>query len=155
MAIKITLFITLVLYAAVISQSLFYALAMTGATKKMPAPVYIETRQLLTSELQTSLGTLYYFTLAASVALTTFSVVNPGGLLFITSVVALMALVADIVLAVKGNVPLNKAIDQWTTASYPSNWQQYRSKWFTLYHTRQVINTIGFVTLVAGMIFGI
>ncbi len=155
MLIKITLFITLVCYAFVISQSFFYVLAMSDATKKMQASVYIETRKLIDQELQQSGYLMYYITLAASVALTAFSVVNPSGLLFICSVVALIALVVDIAVAIKGNIPLNRAISEWTPSAYPGNWQQYRSRWFSFYHIRQGVNIAGFLTLLAGLVFGL
>ena len=155
MAIKITLFITLLMYAVVISQSFFYILAMSVTLKKMRAQTYIETRNLLTTNLQAPLQIVYYTTLSASVLLTAFCVVNPGGLLFITSLIALVALLADVVLALKGNIPLNKFINSWTSWDYPDNWQQYRAQWFNLYHIRQVLNITGFVSLLAGLIFGI
>jgi len=155
MAIKITLFITLLMYAAVISQSFFYILAMSVTLKKMRAQTYIETRNLLTANLQAPLQIVYYTTLSASVLLTGFCVVNPGGLLFITSLIALVALLADIVLALKGNIPLNKFINSWTSWDYPDNWQQYRAQWFNLYHIRQALNITGFISLLAGLIFGI
>jgi len=154
MEIKITLFITLLMYAFVISQSFFYILAMSTTLKKMQASTYIETRNLLTQNLQAPLQIVYYTTLGASVLLTAFCVVNPTGLLFISSVIALIALVADVLLAVKGNVPLNNYINSWTTSNYPENWKQYRSKWFTLYHVRQALNITGFVSLLTGLIFG-
>jgi uncharacterized membrane protein len=81
--------------------------------------------------------------------------VNPGGLLFITSVISLVALLADVVLALKGNIPLNKYINSWSSWDYPDNWQQYRAQWFNLYHIRQALNITGFVSLLAGLIFGI
>ena len=155
MAIKITLFITLLMYAVVISQSFFYILAMSVTLKKMRAQTYIETRNLLTTNLQAPLQIVYYTTLSASVLLTAFCVVNPGGLLFITSFVALVALLADVVLALKGNIPLNKFINSWTSWDYPDNWQQYRAQWFNLYHIRQALNITGFISLLAGLIFGI
>ena len=154
MEIKITLFITILMYAFVISQSFFYILAMSGTMKKMQAETYIETRNLLTRNLQTPLQFVYYTALASSLLLTAFCVVNPSGLLFICSVIALIALVADVLLAVKGNVPLNNFINSWTVINYPENWKQYRSKWFTLYHVRQALNITGFVSLLAGLIFG-
>ena len=155
MLIKITLFITLLTYAIVISQSFFYILAMSVTLKKMRAQTYIETRNLLTETLQAPLQVVYYTTLAASVLLTSFCVVNPGGILFITSVIALIALLADVLLALKGNIPLNKFINSWTSQDYPYNWRQYRAKWFTLYHVRQALNITGFVSLLAGLIFGL
>ena len=154
MEIKITLFITMLMYAFVISQSFFYILAMSGTMKRMQAETYIETRNLLTKNLQTPLQLVYYTALASSILLTAFCVVNPSGLLFICSVIALIALVADVLLAVKGNVPLNNFINSWTAINYPENWKQYRNKWFTLYHVRQALNITGFVSLLAGLIFG-
>ncbi len=155
MGIKITLFITMLLYVFVISQSFFYILAMSSTLKKMQAETYIETRNLLTERLKTPLQIIYYATLGSSVLLTSFCVVNPSGWLFICSIIALIALLADVILAVKGNIPLNTFISSWTTANYPSDWKQYRSKWFTLYHVRQVLNITGFVSLLAGLVFGI
>ena|SRR5688572_9382429 len=154
MEIKITLFITLLMYAFVISQSFFYILAMSSTLKKMQVETYIETRNLLTQNLQMPLQLVYYITLAASVLLTAFCVVNPSGWLFICSVIALVALLADVVLAKKGNIPLNNQISSWTNVNYPPNWKHYRTKWFTLYHIRQALNITGFVSLLAGWVFG-
>ena len=154
MEIKITLFITLLMYAFVISQSFFYILAMSSTMKKMQVETFIETRNLLTKNLQVPLQVVYYTTLGAAILLTSFCVVNPSGWLFISSVVALVTLLADVALATKGNIPLNKAINSWTTINYPPNWKQYRAKWFTLYHIRQVLNITGFISLLAGLVFG-
>ena len=154
MNIKITLFITILLYAAIISQSLFYILAMSKVMKNMQVATYIETRKLLDKHLRVSLPVVYYGSLIASIALTAFCLVNSSGLLFICSIIALVCLVADLVLIVKGNIPLNKIFNSWTTTNYPSNWQQYRSKWFSFYHIRQLTNMIGFLSLLTGIIFG-
>ncbi|MDP4263364.1 MAG: hypothetical protein Q8941_12630 [Bacteroidota bacterium] len=154
MEIKITLFITLLLYTLVISQSFFYILAMSRVLKNMQPATYIESRQLLDASLQGSLGPVYYLALAASVALTAFCVINPSGLLFVCSVIALLSLIIDVVLSLKGNVPLNKIINTWTVSDYPGNWKEYRSRWFAIYTIRQVVNSTGFVSLLAGLIFG-
>jgi uncharacterized membrane protein len=154
MEIKITLFITLLLYAFVISQSFFYILAMSSTLKKMQAGTYIETRNLLTQTLQAPLQVVYYTALGATLLLTAFCVVNPGGWLFISSLIALVVLIADVLLAIKGNIPLNNYINSWTANNYPENWKQYRSKWFSLYHIRQALNITGFISLLAGLIFG-
>lgn len=155
MLIKVTLFITLLMYAFIVGQSFFYILALSNATKKMQAIAYIETRKLIDAELQSKLSLVYYAALAASILLTAFSVVNPNGILFINSVIALIALVIDVAVAVKGNVPLNKTINSWSETQYPDNWQQVRSKWFSIYHVRQVVNIMGFVSLLAGLVFGL
>jgi len=154
MEIKITLFTTLLLYAFVISQSFFYILAMSRVTKSMQAVTYIESRQLLDKNLQSSLSLVYYLALASSIALTAFCVINPSGILFVCSVVSLVSLIIDVVLTLRGNVPLNKIINTWTASNYPADWKVYRSKWFFVYNLRQVANIIGFISLLAGLIFG-
>jgi|SRR6185295_100588 len=154
MEIKITLFTTLLLYAFVISQSFFYILAMSRVTKSMQAVTYIESRQLLDKNLQSSLSLVYYLALASSIALTAFCVINPSGILFVCSVVSLVSLIIDVVLTLRGNVPLNKIINTWTASNYPADWKEYRSKWFFVYNLRQVANIIGFISLLAGLIFG-
>lgn len=154
MEIKITLFITLLLYAFVISQTFFYILAMSRVTKSMQPVTYIESRHLLDKNLQSSLSLVYYLALAASFALTSFCVINPSGVLFICSIISLVSLIIDVALSLKGNVPLNKIINTWTASNYPANWKEYRSKWFMIYNIRQIANIIGFVSLLAGLIFG-
>jgi uncharacterized membrane protein len=154
MEIKITLFITLLLYAFVISQSFFYILAMSNVLKNMQPSTYIESRKLLDKNLRTSLSIVYYLALIASVLLTAFCVINRSGVLFICSIIALAALLADIALTIKGNKPINETINTWSVSNYPSDWKEYRSKWFMIYNIRQVANIIGFVSLLAGLVFG-
>ena len=154
MEIKITLFITLLLFAFVISQSFFYILAMSNVLKSMQPSTYIESRKLLDKSLRASLPVVYYLTLIASVALVAFCVINPSGVLFICSIIALAALLADLALTIKGSRPINETINTWSAADYPANWKEYRSKWFAIYNIRQVANIIGFVSLLAGLVFG-
>src|SRR5215218_10437094 len=155
MLIKITLVITIVLYAFIVAQSLFYILAMSSATKKMHPAVYIETRKLIDHELQSTLALVYYAALAVSIALIAFCVVNPNGILFTCAIIGLVALLLDVAIALKGNVPLNRTINSWTASEYPGNWKQVRTRWFTLYHIRQFMNIAGFLALVIGMVFGL
>lgn len=155
MLIKVTLLITMLLYAFIVAQSFFYILAMSKASKKMKAAAYIETRQLIDHQLRTTLSLVYYSAVTASIALIAFCVVNPGGLLFTCAIIALGALIVDVVLALSGNVPLNRTIDTWTSTAYPQNWQQVRAKWFTLYHIRQAFNIGGFIILLFGIVFGL
>jgi hypothetical protein len=154
MEIKITLFITVMLYAVVISQSFFYMLAMSNVTKSMQPGTYIESRKLLDQNLSSSLKTVYYLAVAASILLVSFCVINPSGLLFICSVVALLSLIIDVVFSLKGNVPVNKIINTWTISDYPANWKEYRTKWLSVYNIRQAAYIIGFVSLLTGLIFG-
>lgn len=155
MAIKISLFITLSLYATVISQSLFYILALSRTMKNMQVATYIESRKLLDSSLRNSLSTVYYLTLAASILLTGFASTNPSGILFICSIVALISLVVDVALTLSRNIPLNNVINTWTPTDHPANWKEYRTRWFHFYQLRQVANITGFAALLAGLILSL
>lgn len=144
----------MLLYAVVSSQSFFYMLAMSNTMKNMQAGTYIESRKLLDKNLKASLQTVYYLALAATFALVVFCVTNPTGLLFISAIVALVLLLADAILALKGNIPLNNIFNSWTSSNYPANWKEYQSKWFTIYNVRQAANILGFLMLLAGLVFG-
>jgi hypothetical protein len=144
MNIKITLFITLFLYAVIISQRMFYILGMSKVLNGMQAIACIDTRKLPGQHLRASPRIVYYVSLIASVALIAFCLVNSSGLLFICTVIAPVCLLVDLVLTGKGNIPINKIFNSWMATDYPADRQQYRSRWFSFYHMRQHANMIGF-----------
>jgi hypothetical protein len=49
---------------------------------------------------------------------------------------------------------LNKVINGWTSQHYPEDWQRVRNRWFFLYRIRQAVNITGFISLLAGWVFG-
>jgi Cyclic nucleotide-binding domain len=77
----------------------------------------------------------------------------PGSVLFIAAAIAFVALVVDTLLTVKGNLPINDIINTWSP-DHPTNWADYRTKWFGIFQYRQMANIIGFVCLMIGGIFG-
>jgi uncharacterized membrane protein len=129
-------------------------LAMSRVLRGMQPATYIESRQLLDKSLRNSLPSVYYFALICCIVLTAFCVTNPSGPLFICAVTALVALVIDLVLTIGASVPLNRLINSWTQTNYPHNWKMYRNRWQRIYNVRQAANIIGFISLLAGIIFG-
>ena len=146
--------LNLIGFAAIASQPLFYLLALTDSQKKLRAPAYIELRKLLDKNLRVKLKMLYYATLLTALLLTvlTFSAETP--LRFVTACVALCALIADVVISLKRNVPINELINKWDADAYPRHWQLIRRKWFYFYQIRQAIGIIGFISLLIGVVFG-
>ena len=153
MLIKIVLFINLLSYAVIVSQSFMYILALKNTQLALRAPGYIEMRQLIDMNMRSRFRYVLYLALAGSLALLILHVNNPGSISFITAAIAFVALVIDIVLTVKGNLPVNDVINGWTPESYPANWQEVRQQWFTIFQYRQIANITGFVSLLAGMVF--
>jgi hypothetical protein len=75
-------------------------------------------------------------------------------MLFIGSAIALVTLILDILLTIKGNMPINNMINTWTEDNYPADWQLYRAKWLSIFEKRQIANIIGFLCLLMGTVFG-
>lgn len=151
---KIILFATVLFYSVVVSQSFMYMLSLKNTQLALSGSAYTEVRQLTDA----SMNTLFRYVMYVAILLTLLHVVSnikaPTSLMFITAVIALIALVVDGIITLKGNVPINQVIDNWSPADLPANWKDVRQSWFNVFQWRQVINTAGFVSLLTGAIFG-
>ncbi len=61
--------------------------------------------------------------------------------------VALVLTVVAMVVAVRGNVPLNCQMDQWSASSLPDHWEEIRDQWLLYHRLRGIAEVAGFVTL--------
>ena len=154
MFVKLVQLVDLLAYAFVASQAFFYLLAMSKAQKNLGPSSYTELRNLLDKNLQISLRIVYYSALGASLLWLVLSVMNLSLLHQVTSAIAMVALLVDMLFLFKGDIPINKIISGWTPDNYPADWESYRRKWFGFYHRRQVADIIGFVSLLVGAVFG-
>lgn len=154
MYLKVLLLLNLIGFAIIASQPLFYLLALADSQKKLRATAYIELRKLLDKNLRLKLRALYYSTFLSVVLLAIASFSTTAPLYFITACIALCALIADMAISLKRNVPINNLINKWDADAYPRHWQLIRRKWFYFYHIRQVVALIGFAALLVGVVFG-
>jgi uncharacterized membrane protein len=154
MYLKCLMLLNLIGFAVIASQPLFYLLALTDSQKKLRAPAYIELRKLLDKNLRIKLKVFYYATLLTAVLLTVLTFSPAAPLRFITASIALCALIADIAISLKRNVPINNLINNWDADAYPRHWQLIRRKWFYFYKIRQAIGIVGFISLLVGVVFG-
>lgn len=154
MLLKILMLVNLLSYSWIVGQAYMYIIALSDVSKKLDAASYIHFRQLTDANFMAKYKYVIYGSLLTSLLLCLFTAGKPTGFLFISSVIAFAALIADVLLAIKGNIPINKRINSWTTENYPANWQTYRDKWLQVYSKRQVANIVGFTSLVLGAIFG-
>ena len=154
MEINIIVFINLLLYAILVSQSFSYIIALGNVQKNLSPVTYIEVRKLLDRNFRKKYTWVVYMVLVSTTLLSVLCSVQPDCLLFITSVIAWIALIIDVLLAIKGNMPINATINNWTEETYPRNWNEYRKKWFSIYTKRQVVTIIGFLSLLTGVVFG-
>ena len=154
MEIKVIMLINLLAYSFIVSQSFSYIIALRNVQRNLQPGAYIEVRKLMDKNFQKKFRIVFYISLLTCTVLTILSSMNLTGLLFITSTTALAGLVIETILTLKGNMPINKVINTWTSDNYPVNWQDYRTKWLSIFAKRQVVNIIGFLSLLVGAVFG-
>ena len=153
MEIKIIQFVNLLLYSIIVSQSFSYIISLTAVQLQMDASNYIPFRQATDKAFHARYKPVVYASLVTNIILLAVTAAHITGIIFITTLIALLALAGDIVIALKGNIPINNMINEWTIDQYPSDWKEYRVKWLSLFQKRQFLNIIGFMSLLAGAVF--
>ena len=155
MEVRIVMLINLLAWSFIVSQSFTYIIALDNVQRCMDAASWIELRKLLDRNYRLKFRFVFYTVLVTSPLLTLLCCMDPGSILFITSAIALVAIIADTVLMLKGNMPVNNLINTWGRDNYPENWQRYRSRWLYIFQWRQVANITGFGSLLAGAVLGL
>lgn len=154
MIIKLLFFFNLFVYAVIVSQSFMYMIALRNIQERLEAASYIELRKLLDENFTAKFKWVMYAGLLLSLMLLIITAQQSTGILFLSSFFAFLGLLADAVVTTNGNLPLNTFIRSWTADQYPGDWKMYRSKWLLFLSWRQVANISGFVSLLAGAVFG-
>jgi hypothetical protein len=90
---------SLLLFATVVSQPLFYWLALGRATRQLSARAYVELRQQVNLAIKQRLTRLYLGTLLSLLGLIVYAFVERAWWLAMGAWVALIALVLEVVLA--------------------------------------------------------
>jgi hypothetical protein len=155
MIVNIIFLVTLLAYSIIASQSFMYILALKEVQLKLGAASYTELRKLIDNSMRKNFKYVVYAALLFNLALVVIATIKcPGSLLFITAAIAFVALVADILLTLKGNLPINDIINTWSPGNYPANWADYRKNWFHIFLYRQIANITGFLSLLIAAVFG-
>lgn len=153
MANKITLLISLLSYAFIVSQSFMYILSLRKAQLDLSAGSYIELRHLIDVNMRANFRWPTYLALLSTLALAIMNIDAPAGMFFVCTVIAFAGLVIDVILTLKRSIPLNNIINKWTPTNYPGNWAAARKQWLDVFRYRQIVNTIGFISLLIGGVF--
>ena len=151
---KILLLLTLLAYSMVVSQSFMYLLSLKTVQLNLDAEAYTQVRKLIDSSMRANFKYVIYAALLATLLLAVLSAKNPGSLLFISSVIAFIALVLDVLIMMKGNLPINDVINTWTAGNIPADWTSYRDQWLQLFGYRQMASIVGFLSLLIGAVWG-
>ena len=153
MATQIILLFDLIFYSIIAAQSISYIISLTDVQQRMNVNEYIVFRNLTDQNFRLKFSKVVYATLLSSLALVIISIIHFNIVLLICAVTALLAFIIDIMIMLKGNLPINDIINTWTYENYPPNWNEYREKWLGYFRLRQIANLTGFVSLLLGSVF--
>ena len=153
MELKILIFLNVLVYSVIVSQSFMYMIALRNVQENMGAGFYIELRKLLDRNFLKKFKFVVYTALLLSCLLMLAAFFQSSVLFLVGSVLAFAGLLVDVLLAVKGNMPINRIINSWTLETFPANWVEYRSRWLYWFSWRQVANISGFIALLIAAIF--
>jgi hypothetical protein len=151
---KVILFTSILSYSVVVSQSFMYILALKNTQLALGGSSYTEVRQLIDANMMTYFKYVVYVVLLANLLLVVVNFGTPMSLSFVTALIAFIALIVDTTLTLKGNVPLNHIINAWSPENYPASWKEIRQQWLVVFQYRQIVNILGFLSLLAGAVFG-
>jgi uncharacterized membrane protein len=154
MTIKVLLFTTVLLYSCIVSQSISYIISLQDVQQNMEARAFILFRQRTDKNFRSKFSIITWGVLCCNVLLAGVCGCYNNAFLTVCACLSLLALVADSLLAVKGNQPINRIINTWTPEKHPPNWTDYRDDWLMIFRLRWCINLGGFICLVAGLVFG-
>ena len=131
-----------------------YIVALKNVQMDMGGGSYIQLRKLLDSNFRANYKYAVYAALIMSLLFVLINIKSPGSILFITASVSFIAMIADLLLMMKGNIPINNLINTWTPVQYPDNWAEHRAKWLQIFYYREIATITGFISLVIGAVFG-
>jgi len=152
MVIDAILLLTLVAYSVIVSQSFMYILSLKNVQLNLDINAYIQVRKHLNANMNSKFRYVTYIALLSNLALVIFMFPTMSSPLFSAAVVGFAGLIVDTSITVKGNLPINAIMDQWSSENYPKEWAMYRYKWLWLFKYRQIANVTGFLALLIGAI---
>jgi hypothetical protein len=152
MLIGLLALITVLLYAVVVSQPLFYALALGRASTALGAASYVELRQRINAAIAGPLVRVYAAAFAAASALAVVALVSGKWPTALGGAIGASGLVLDLAIAVRRNVPINRRMDGWTATTIPDDWMDHRSRWSAALTLRGWLLGACFLALVAGIV---
>jgi len=150
---SIASFICLLFYSVIAAQSISYFISLTDVQQKMNVKEYISFRHLTDKNFRAKFAFFVYGSLLSNLALVAISIIDLNYTLLIASAISFIALIIDTRFTLKGNMPINNAINTWTLENYPADWESHRTKWLQYFRYRQIANLTGFACLVAGVVF--
>ena len=151
---KIVILLYLLAYSFIVSQSFSYIISLTNVQKNLPVLSYIEFRKLTDKNFRAKFKWVFYAALLLGPVAAWLTSNEPTGLLFIGVAISYIAFWIDAIIMLKGNMPINNAINTWSAENFPADWAVQRNRWLYFFRLRQIMNITGFISLLVGVVFG-
>jgi hypothetical protein len=150
---KIIAFFNVLLYSLIAGQGFYMLLGGSQALKQLSVGAFIEQRQSVDKAITRNLSLSYLLTLAYSASYIFLLVWNKTPQLQLTTaILAFLLFLADLFLAIRGNVPINKEIDSWQENAHPMDWTTYRDLWIKYMAWRNWLAILALVVFLFGLI---
>jgi uncharacterized membrane protein len=150
---KILRLLHLFCYLLVTCQVLFYLVVFSDALRMTPVENFLEHRKIVNLLIGERYRVIYYSCLATSIGMVIIAFRQPSNMITITAIIALVCLIADLVITIKGNMPLNDLIDTFIPGTDTARWDTLRTDWLNYFRYRGILSTIGMMSLLAGTVF--
>ncbi|UYQ92888.1 DUF1772 domain-containing protein [Chitinophaga horti] len=150
MILQFVLLIQLLAFGILAGQSFYYLVCFSSVLRDLPAREYILIRQSIDRHIIKPFKITYlvgFFSCLASVCLLLAASFQWRHAWWYA---AILFFLFDLLLALKGNNPINKEIAGWNAEHYPADWQVYRDRWAKIFAWRKVL-AVGYFILM--MIF--
>jgi hypothetical protein len=116
---------------------------------KLSAPTFIEWFQKIDPYMKVRARQLSVGQLLLTISLIGLTLDRSSSLAFWLTVAALVSSTVAAVIAVRGNVPQNRQMDQWSPAAPPADWERVRDRWLRYHSQRGAAETAGFLAMLA------
>lgn len=144
--------ILILLYLIIVSQGLFYLFALSKAFAEISIDAFAENRKAIDLVIGDRLRFTYIASLIVCISILIMNIKNPGSLLFITTLISFICLLSDLILIVKFNLPINQAFHTYASHNHSLDWNALRHEWLKVINYRGLIQIIGFISLLAGIV---
>jgi len=142
----------LLFYLVVASQGLFYFVGVHKALASISLDAFAEQRKAVDLAVAGPLKFIYIGgLLIGSFALLLFRK-HYCTLEYITLAIAFLFMSADVIVASKGNIPINQAFHYYPSSNDLTTWNELREQWLRFILIRGGLSVTGLLTLLAGFI---
>lgn len=137
----------LLFFLIIVSQGIFYLFALNKALSGISIDAYAEVRNATDQVIEWRLKFVYPAALLIGFVTTLSLIKNSGTFVLVTTAIALLCVIVDLVLAVKFNLPINSQFHNYPASLQEVDWLALRKTWLQVLEFRGLVQILGFLSL--------